>query len=668
MKTAKISIGADISGFKKSIDNIKQSLGDLSKINLDKSVSSSAKNSLLDSLSKQSDMVKGKIKELTAQLDDMNSRGLMDTDKIMPTLKNISALNAQLKDINKTQKQINATGIGPKIGKFFGMGGSSGGGGGEEAGGGLMSTISMLGGPVGKAVGIALGGLGLGKIISSQFATRMGMAQQNMPIRALTSDADTIGSGLSSISQFGFTGEQRRSRALDIAGNAGGITGANLEKLVDSSEKAERMYGISGSQYSESVGAIRKSGGTDPDKTISRSIGLAVAAGLQGSQISEFLSQSTSYLQSMSEGVNIDQSSLEGFASSLSSLPFFRNDPARAFGAMKGMNSAFQSDDPFMKAQATRAIVRGLPAGSETSPAATELRRGLGLYGFGGNKGDDELVARMRKTGGGRLADTLSVGGTDIVKNTFKDIQKSTEGQSYENQAYAFKERTGLPERAALEIFQTLKEGKDVTKEQLQDATMTDTERLGKIMGSNDGRMVELGSTMNALKETVANLTTSGILPLTGVMTDLIKTMNPNYGKEAAPNPLSDAGKMLGSDQTTGSDWMTWMSGLAGGKGGSDAMRPFTNVGMNDVLTPKMGKSEMPAGSDIGGLTQALSSLASSTEGLKRATDMNTNAMASEKKGPNQANFDWSSANAVIPTKIPGSASTASPTSAVQGR
>lgn len=670
MKTAKISIGADISGFKKSIDNIKQSLGDLSKINLDKNLSSSAKNTLLDSLTRQADVVKGRIKELTAQLEDMNTKGVLDSNKIAPVLKNISALNSQLKEIQATQRQINATGVAPKIAKFFGINKlpTTGSGGGSEGGGmDLMGMVGMLGGPIGKAVGVALGGLGVGKIVSAQFATRMAMAQQNMPIRALTTDGETIRSGITAMSQFGFTGEQRRSRALDIAGQAGGVSSSQLERLVDTSEKFERQYGISGGQFAESVGGIRRAGGSDPEKAISRSIGLAVAAGLQGSQISDFLAQSTSYLASMAEGVNLDQSSLDGFASSLSTLPFFRSDPARAFGAIRGLNSAFQSDDPFMKAQATRAITRGLPGGAFTSPAATEIRRSMGLFGFGGNKDDNQLVERLRNTGGGELADTLAVGGKQILKNTFEDIRKSGQGMSVSNQAYQFMNRTGTMNRGGLELFQQMREGKDITQEMIDKATLSDTERLGKIMQSNDATMLSLNSAMSSLKESIANLSTNAVIPLTGTIVDLIKTMNPNYGQPVAANPASDFGRLANSETAGVTDMAKWAVGTLSGPQGYSAMRPFMATGMEDAKTSyaaSIPKIELPTGFDDAGLRAAL-------QENTRATQANTMSNAGSKIAP--VNFDSKPQIVPIPiptidTRIPIGASTTSPSQAVQGR
>ena len=323
-----------------------------------------------------------------------------------------------MKELEALTKSINASGgIGAGGAGAGGVGGAgAGGAGGAGTGRGVMggamagirkasSTMSgvISGGPL--AVGAAIG-LGVAAVA---FQRQLLLARKDLGLRGLAGGGSL---GEESRSQYGFRKEERYERGMSVAAGAGrDLTTPQIEKFVDASEQLERAFGISGEQYGGAMGAARKAGVKDQAGFISGVVKDAQQAGLGGSMVGEYLAEMTSYLESMSKGIDIDQGSLRGMASALASIDFFKTDAGRIVEVIKGVESAFRDNDPYQQYLSFRAI--NAAAGPEgISPIGAEIRRGMPLIGGG----KTSVTEGLRAAGFGEQARAMEIGGKEMIE------------------------------------------------------------------------------------------------------------------------------------------------------------------------------------------------------------------------------------------------------------
>ena len=502
-RQAKVFIGADLSGFKKQMDDARNALQGLGKLNIPSGTENKLKSMFSGQLQKQVENFEKQIKSSQESIESLSksSDKAMATDRVTKFINKIEDLKKKLSEVKGVQDQI-ATGKMPSM--------PGAGGGGASAGGG------MLGG-LGKALPFVTAGLG----VMGAFSRATNMAQQRMPIRGLSTSGSAGGA---ETSQYGFTTEEVRQRRLEALRSSGGGTAEQADLIRRTSEQVERAYGVTQDQSLGLVGAGRKGGVTgakDQNKLLANAIGAATAAGLTGSRIGEYLQSMTGYIQSMSEGVDVNTGSLNGFAAALGTMPFFKSDPARMFAALGGMNQTFTHGDPYQRAQWTRSILKNAP-GSE--PAGIEFRKSMGLFG----EIPASTIKRLQQ--GGMDTRALETRPEDIIQSTFDELMKSSEGQTEGMRMTGFGQKLGIDAGATAEIYSRLREGerkgepvnfKELSKI-YSDAKMTPEEKAAKIMKTLDGSMVTLNQTIGALKDQIANNIGPLLAKIANALTSLV--------------------------------------------------------------------------------------------------------------------------------------------------
>lgn len=535
MKIAKIALSADVKQFKAEIEDAKKALSGIGQAKISPEAAKNIANIFSEKLKGSARQVESQIASISQKLDNMAKSGAFDTAKAERYGKTLEALKARLRDINDMQQRVGK-------GQFPT----------PAAPGAAGAPSGFLGGMGRAALGLATA-VGVGTL----YNRREQMADERLKIRALTREGGTINEA----SAMGFSPAERRARAAEMAQAAGGVGTAELEKLTNLGEVAQRAYGVTEDQSAGAVGAARRAGIQDQGKFLSNSIGAAVAAGLEGSQIGEYLSAMSGYMAEMSRGVNIDGASLNGFAAALGGLPFFKNDPNRIFDALKGINQAFTSGDIFQQAQGTRAILASAPG---ASPAATEFRRKMGLFG----QLDKDTLGNLKNAGVDTRA--LEVGGSAIVRNIFKDVMSSTEGMSPTDQLYEFQARTGLAPGAAASIFGGLKSGKMGTAEiekKLQEATMSPEERLAKTMDNVDGTFKQSSAKLSQALDNAAQKIGEPLSKLVGQIDKIFSALG--IDTAAAGGTAVAAGAATGAAVSVGAGKVLTKAAPAIGKGAS---------------------------------------------------------------------------------------------------
>lgn len=485
-RSAKITLTAEVRGFKTAVADARKTLEDLGDVKIDAESLKKLKDALGTELTKRADDVRLKMEEINGELENMAKagQGAFDSSKAVEYTKALKGMKETLADIKKTQEDLNKGGFENFMDKMKG-----GGAGGGKGGGGMSG---LMGSGLMKIAGPLMAALGVGAVYSKAKS----MAEQNIKIRQLSTDTG----GLRSNSSLGFDNDERRGRALEMAKSMGGGSSQDITRLTDMGEQVERAYGVDASQSSGFVGASRRSGGANQEKALSMAIGSAVAAGLEGSKIGEYLGAMTGYMDSLSQGVNIDQGSLQGFAGALSSLPFFKNDPNRSFSTIKSLDQTFKGGDAFQQAMGDRAM---LAAGGPMDAASLANRRAHGLFG---NEMSDETAKQLEKAGVNVKA--LKTSGSDLINGMFKDTMQSTEGMSGDERLNAFRNRTGMNAGDSDAIFGQLSSGKDLSKSMIkkfQEAQMSPEDRLKKTMESVDGSMLKLTASLNNLYEAIVS-------------------------------------------------------------------------------------------------------------------------------------------------------------------
>ena len=493
-RQAKVQITADVGAFKKQIDAAKETLKGLGQVDVSpetiKKFSDKISKDLADSASK----AQSRIAELTKELDEMAGSNAFDPKKAQQLTAAIINSKKHLKEFNDLRKEIKSGG--------FGSGPSSGGGGGAEVpgagGGGMFSKIAgFMKSGAGKLLGLAGVGLGAREIMNRREA----IADQRLPIRALTRDAK-VGSDASA---YGYSPAERRGRKLQIAEQVP-VSSKQLDKLTTMSEKAERAYGIGGGQFAQAVGAAKRSGTQDPAKFAASAIGAAVAAKLEGGNIGGYLASMSGYLESMSEGVNIDSNSLNGFAGALvASSPFFKQDPSRAFGMIRGLDQSFRGGDAFQQAQSARAILQNSPG---SNPAAVNIRKNMGLF-YGDDRLNGRLGAIEKQNGrGGGLQSAMGVKGIDIIQKEVQEILNSTKDMTTSDELQEFMSRLGIENQQGAEFYAGVKEsGGKIDEKQFKkfkEAKMDPVDRLAATFKNFDGSIKSLTTAIEQLKDRLA--------------------------------------------------------------------------------------------------------------------------------------------------------------------
>jgi hypothetical protein len=510
-KQAKISITADTKGFKAQIDAAKKAAEGLFKMKMSPEAANGFKKALEGNLAASIKNTENKLAGLQKRLESIGKNGVISPKSVNVYINRIEALTEALEKAKKAQKEI----------------GNIGGGGAapaakpgeqrpaplpEPPGGGIMDKI----GDTVKGMGLALGAMYI-------YQRRLTMAKERTSIRETGSDLG------SETSELGFTPSERRSRMLDTSKAAGtNLSSYKMEGLTNLGETVQRAYGIDQSESTGAMATARKAGG-EGDKYLSNTIGAAVAANLDGSRIGEFLSASSEALQEMSRGVTIDTGSLNGFAASLSTLPFFKNDPSKAFGQIKGIDSAFTGGDRFQQAQASRSIQEA--AGGGLSPAAVEQRRSMGL--FADISGDTKGMLKGIGANG-----TARAFGGDVLNKMVGNAVGQTKGMDGDSRLYEVMQRMGLKGEGGMQIASKWikaggMKGSGVTSKDLKNAQMDPTERLNHTMENVDGHMLKLDATLQQSLDKAVDGLTNTIIELT---TQIVNLINKLGGKEAASN------------------------------------------------------------------------------------------------------------------------------------
>jgi len=497
---AKIQLLADVQGLKQKVEEAKKLLSGIGSTKVDPSFSKSLKESLMKELGEAAKSTEADIAKLQDKLKKMGEAGdkAFNPANLKKALSTLSEYERRLKSIQAVQSQIG------------GGGGTPGGkGGGESGGGGGLAGLANLIPGGGKAISLLLGGAGATAILNRQ----MEIAQERLKVRALTGgEVGSTGSAL------GFTEGERRQRTQSIASEIGrNMDKSEIDRMLTEGERAERMHGVTSDTQAALIGATRRAGG-DESKVFEKTQSTAFEAGLRGSRVTEFLQSMTQSLGQLSEGVNIDESSLIGFAGALSTMDFFKSDPARAARAAQTLNQTFQSGDRFQEAMAARAIRSA--GGDDMSPASVELRRRAGLFG-GSKKGNTGLEGLGPEFESARKA--LTIGSGELINNMIDGIIKGGAGMSGDEQLIRFQSATGLDFGAAKDIFAKRKQGiplDAVDKKALKEGAKTPQERLNDTFKGVDSELANLKGTMSALNETIGGQLVG---PVASIADSLIK-------------------------------------------------------------------------------------------------------------------------------------------------
>ncbi len=487
-KQARVTITADTRSFKKQMDEAKKSVEGVGKAQVDSRPTENLYKKVLD-LRKELDSTNDAIKRLGK--GGIKQSDLAQWQKLVAHAKE---LKKEIKEtVNYREKLANTPDPKDKIPKEPTEPKSSGPFGMSKFG----STMSLLAGGYG---------------IMSLYNRRVQMASGRMSQRALTTDSGYA----SESSNLGFTTEERRQRASELAREASPMSSKQLSALTDVADKMERAYGITDS--ANAVGVARRAGVQDQGKFLTDVTSRARGAGYEGPMIGEYLSSMTGFLSEMSKGIDINSDSLNGMAGAIGTLPFFKNDPSRVFDAMRGMNNAFTNGDEFQKAQAIRAIGASAPG---SSASMLEMRREMGIFG----SVDSKTMAGLQKAG----VDTRSLGvsGGQIIKNTFSDIMNSTSGMSPDQQLYEFTKRLGVKPGEGMSMFAAAKNGAslDTLDKMAKDAAKSPEDKLKDTMSNMDGSIKNLDAQISRIVDGMANNVAEPMTRLAAKIDELIKAM-----------------------------------------------------------------------------------------------------------------------------------------------
>jgi hypothetical protein len=477
-RQARIRITAETADFKKDIEKIKASIRGLGTMD---GKGSRIGKGISDDLKSAEEQIQSRISRIKKSMESLSKAEIIDKDKVDLGLKLLDKYNKRLKEIKETQQGTSkAYNLFDKMESFSPFG--------SKAGRGL----NMIAGAAG-AVGLTAG-------VGSLFQRQRDISQQRNAIAALIGGEVTTQD-----SALGFTSEERRQRLLEMSRASGRSLSVSEQNLgLGIGETAERAYGISAQEQGGFMGAARRAGIQDQQKAFAQAIGVATAAGLDGSRIGEYLATMSSGISQMSQGINIDNSSLQGFAGALSSLPFFSDDPSRAMRTIQSLNQTFSQGDRFQQAMASRAIQASAPGASASS---VELRRRMGLFGELSDEAID-FYSKPENAGSQRIGKALGLKGEQIVTNLFKDSTDPLKGFSVDRQLFEFADRLGLSVGEADPIFRSIKSGKGVSEDdmkRIREANMNPEERIKKVFSGLDSQVTKTGAKIESAMDKMAS-------------------------------------------------------------------------------------------------------------------------------------------------------------------
>jgi len=550
-RKAKITLGLDITGLKQSTAEAKKALEDLGKVPLDTELKKAFKKEILEDATQQAGLYKSMIQAATKELEGMATSGgrAWDHTRANKLVGAVREYRKQLEEVNRLQRTMQGGGGGSipmNPTKPLPMPTPSGGG------GGVASTLSGAGRML-SAIGL---GVGVGAAINR--ASRQ--AEQSLQLRSLTG-----GETISSRSSLGFTREEQRGRGTDVARGLGRATSeADLTRATNLSEVLGRAFGIQGGQVGEAMGAARRGGVRDETKFVAGAIGDAVAVGMSGGAIGEYLSSMTSYLQEMATGTTIDEKSIRGFAGSLGQMDFFKKSPERIFDTMNTLGRTFSSGDQFQQFQSLKAFGEARGGAGVGDLSGFRIRQKIGM--FGGGSGMDKLAKGFEEIGMPELAKTLKTSGKDIANKFLIGSLNDAVGGSASNQGAAdvFQEITGLRGENGLQIFQTLMKQKqkgnvtgisDKEFDTLKDGAMSPEEQARKNMSNFDGSVKLFDERIDNLQNGISDFITKGVEEFVHAVDEFVGIKN-DFVKLAGV--LAAAGLIKGA-----------AGGIGGGAGGA---------------------------------------------------------------------------------------------------
>jgi hypothetical protein len=511
-RTAKVSIGMDIRQLREDTKRAEQLLKNIGKVKIDTDLQNNLKKIVTVDLTRQISSYTSQIVKIRDTLKDAGRAGneAFNTQKLSQYVRELGRLSEGLRRVQDLQ------------GKIASGGGGGLGGGGESRQRGYFDPGGYRGPRIQALSGISrgLGMIGVSYGIQQSLVRAEELAETRMRTMALTG-GQIEGNGMS---RFGFTRQERAERALEISRQAGRrFKPGELGGLVERGESAERGFGIGGGEFARGIGAARRAGIQDQAKFVSGAIGDAVAMKLEGSQIGDYLSQMTGYLESVSEGIDVNQDSLRGFASALGSLDFFKADPRRIFGVFDTLNQLFRGQGtPYQNFATYRAMQETATqgGGKALTPAGIELRRMMGMFGEGG----EGRAKRWERLGMPEMGDVERLGGGEFQQRFLSRSYKESRAQSPKDAqaaAYLFQTTTGLKGKAGADIFMKFREQELAGKElrlgsedikKAADDWMTAEERARKNMDTFSGSVMDFKARTDDLKQVLADFTTKGVV------------------------------------------------------------------------------------------------------------------------------------------------------------
>lgn len=476
-RQSKLSLGLDIKPFQKEIKDAKRIVEELANLPIERTIAKAFRSDIARDFKLQTKEIKENIRGINSEMKEMIRSGETASDEFRALGKSLAENHKVLRDSKAIMRS-------------------------SQGGGGVGKAV---GGAVGGATS-ALGMLGIGVGVSALVQRQLTQAREGMQLRELTGGGIVGGE-----SRYGFTRSERRGRAVEIARGAGrSMSSSELESATTGSEVAQRAFGISGGEYGGAIGASRRAGGgEDAVKFAGDTIGDAVAIGLEGSSVGEYLSSMTGYMESMSKGVDIDQSSLRGFAAAMGQLDFFKSDPSRIFDALRGLGDAFKKSDPYSQYLQYRSIqdAASKDGGGVLSPAAVENRKRLGLFGKVSDKDLLESPDEIRRA--------LSIGSGEMINAYLKNAMKDTQGLGDNEKFLAFQESTNLQPGQALPLFNKFNRGEELSKKDMkaiETAQKSPEERAADNMRSFEGSMLDFGREIDDLANIVSTFASEGVI------------------------------------------------------------------------------------------------------------------------------------------------------------
>lgn len=517
MKQAKLTINVDVASLRNSINQAKTVIESMNGVKIKPETFAAVKDAFGADVQRQIEETGDAITQVKKRVEELakSNFGIL-SDDFRDATKKAGELENKLKDLVDLKKDLAKGDISVK--------GPTGGGGGMPvpvpgAKGGGGNIMNMLG-PL---------AMGMGIMGSIDYSKRVAMERTS--IRSLTG-----GNDVGERSALGYDHNERRQRATSIASSLGRNTSSEeLNNLTDLGERSERAFGVGQDTMSGAMTANRKAGVEDQQKQLLTSMGTAVANGLEGSRVGEYLSAMTGFMEEMSDSITVSPESINGFAGAFGNIPFFKNDPSRMFRQMSGMDSAFKDGDRFQQAMGARAMLK---ENGGANPAELELRRSLGLFG----NSKDLVGAFDGVKGAGGLQKTLGIDGNKILKNQFDESMSATEGMDAGTRVHSVMSRMGLQGEGGMNIVAKLMKGQSVTKEDMAKNQMTPAEladyemsqRISKTLTGQEKATLDMAADIEEIKKQIADNITTGITKIVSIMDKIAEFFGVSDGTKAA--------------------------------------------------------------------------------------------------------------------------------------